>query len=225
MKITYRKIAVLILILLTAIIALLHQTLYIELGKHLMFITGKVSNNYIEYVLNKRGETKIHEIVSYGESINKIDTNIEIYKSVAMYYKRIGSGDATIEMFCSRLKKSEYSPARQIGWRVLLERKKSELERIILRKLETSEEIGKRVDALIRSIMITDNPLQNIDLIQDVSPLLTDKNNIYMAYSYMINFYQNSNDPYGDEKLKIFEDDLKGRLNENEIDSLFGRRR
>ena len=220
------KIAVSIVVttILTLGIIYNYDDIYIEIAKIYMVKTGKVSDHYVKFVMEKKGEMKIHEIAKYEEEKKKVSVIKIFYKKVANYYVAKKSKNEIIEIFCSRLDKTKYSSARQIGFREILSRKKEELIRLYLRKLGSDEARWIKTDALLRYVIATDEPEKNIDIVQDVAPLLTDRKQIFNIYWYLVNFHKNSNSPYRENILKILEKDLAGRLTQREINGVFGRK-
>lgn len=219
------------ILLITAIITMFIMTIiynyddiYIEVMKRYMFEKGKVSDKYIEFVIGKKGEMKIHEIANYGDKIGKNKISTELYNKTAEYYIKKKKTTEILEVFCSRLDRTKYLEPRQICYREILLRKKEELKKILPNKEVNQEEKNKKIDAILRYVASTDEQEKNIDIIQDIALMLTDKNDIYIVYTYLVDFYQNSKNPYKKDVLKMMESNLAGRLTQQDIDRVFGRK-
>jgi len=226
----YRKKVIIISVLLaifvvSAAIFTNFDTLRIEYGKIVMYRTGKVSDNYVNFVMAKRGEAKIHEIAKYGEKIKKIPVVNELYNKTVLYYITNKASPETLEIFCSRLDKANYSSARQIGYREILNKKKYDLERDFIREAGNDSEKMKKIDSLIRSVIATDNPEKNIDIVQDIAPLVTNHDQVFLVYWFLVNFHLNHKNENTPAILKLMEENIGDKLSKKEIDVIFGRER
>lgn len=216
-------VSIVVITILTLGIIYNYDDIYIEIAKIYMVKTGKVSDSYAKFVMEKKGEMKIHEIAKYGEKKNKIEVSAKLYEKTAEYYINKNATTEVMEIFCSRVDKNNYSNARQIMYREILNRKKKDIKEF-LNNQGGAEEGMKKIDALLRYVASTDNPEKNIDIIKDIAPLIIDKKEIYAVYMYLANFYISSNNPYKKDILKMMESDLAGRLTQQEIDRVFRRK-
>lgn len=226
----YRKKAIIISVLLalfalSALIFTNFDTIRIEYGKMAMYNSGKVSSDYVSFVMDKRGEMKIHEIAKFGEKRGKIDVVKQLYSQTALYYIKNKASDETLEIFCSRLDKAKYSSVRQLGYREILNKKKYDLEREFIRGIGNDSEKMQKIDSLIRYVIATDNPEKNIDLIQDIAPLIKNREQLFIVYWFLVNFHLNHKSENTAAILKLMEDDMAPKLSKKEIDVIFGRER
>lgn len=202
-----------------------YDEIYIEGGKVLMFANGKVSPKYVEFVMKKRGEMGIHNIVKYGEKKKKEDVCLKVYENTSEIYLNNKATDMVLEVYISRVNKEKYNAALENVYRELIIRLKKSIEHDYIRKLGTDEERASKVIGLIHYVKYTGFEEKNIDTIQDIAPLMNTKQQIDYVYSYLINYHQRSNSPYNKEILSILEGDLQSRLKKEEIEILFGRGR
>ena len=95
------KIAVSIVVttILTLGIIYNYDDIYIEIAKIYMVKTGKVSDYYVKFVMEKKGEMKIHEIAKYGEEKKKVSVSAKLYEKTAEYYINKKATTEVLEIF------------------------------------------------------------------------------------------------------------------------------
>ena len=190
-----------------------------------MYYSGKIPSDYVNLVINTKGEIKIHEIAKFGEKRNKVDVVKELYTKTALYYIKNKASNETLEMFCNRLDKTKYSSVRQLCYREILNKKKYELEKEFIQGINSDNDKMKKIDSLIRFVIATDNPEKNIDIIQDIAPLITNREQLFIVYWFLVNFHLNHKSENTNAILKLMEDDMASKLSKKEIDVIFGRER